>query len=48
MSLISQEFMKLLTPKDVLFEMHNRASFWKPFGSERDNASQKHLKSTEK
>ena len=28
--------------------MHNRASFWKPFGSERFNESQKLLKSTEK
>ena len=47
-SLISQEFLKLLTLKDVLFEMHNRASFWKPIGSERVNASQTHLKYTEK
>ena len=28
--------------------MQNRACFWKPFGSEPDNESQKHLKSAEK
>ena len=28
--------------------MHNRACFWKPFGSERVNKSQKLLKSAEK
>ena len=28
--------------------MHNRDSFWKPFGSERVNESQKILKSSEK
>ena len=48
MSLICQEFLNLLTLKDMLFEMHNRASFWKPLGSERVNASQTHLKYTEK
>ena len=48
MSLISQEFLQLLTLKDVLFGMQNRASFWKPLGSERVNASQIHLKYTEK
>ena len=36
-SLIAQVFLNLLTPKDVLIQMHHRASFWKPFGSERVN-----------
>ena len=37
MSHIGQVFLTLLTPKDVLIYMHNRAWFWKPFGSERVN-----------
>ena len=48
MSLIGQVFPKLLTPRDVLTEMHNRACFWKPFGSERVNESQKLLQYAEK
>ena len=47
-SLIGQVFLKLLTPKYVLIYWHNRASFWKPFDSERFNYSQKLLKSKEK
>ena len=31
MSLIDQVFLKLQTPRDVLVEMHDRASFWNPF-----------------
>ena len=34
MSLITQVFLKLLTPKDVLTWMHKRSCFWKSFGSE--------------
>ena len=48
MSLIGQVILKLLTPKDVLISMHNTACFWKPFGSERVNESEKFLKSAEK
>ena len=48
MSVIAQIFLKLLTPKDVLIEMHNRDFFWKPFGIERVNESQKLLKSAKK
>ena len=48
MSLTGQVFLKLLTPRDVLIEMHKRASFGKPFGSERVNLSKKLLKSAEK
>ena len=48
MSLIGHVFLKLLTPKDVLTYMRNTACFWKPFGSERVNESQKLLKSAEK
>ena len=47
-SFIGQVFLKLLTPNDVLFQKHNRACFWKPFGSARVNESQKLLKSAEK
>ena len=45
---IGHVFLKLLTPKDVLTYMHERACFWKPFGSERVNESQKLLKSVER
>ena len=48
MSLIGQVFLKLYTPKDMLIQKHNRACFWKPFGSERVNESQKLLKSAKK
>ena len=48
MSLIGQNFLKLLTPKNMLIKAHNRACFWKSFGSERVNKSQKLLKSAEK
>ena len=48
MSLIRQIFLKLLTPKDVHIWMHNRACFWKRFGSERVNESQKLPESAEK
>ena len=48
MSLIGQIFMKLLALKDVLIWMLNRACFWKPFGSERVNESEKLLKSVQK
>ena len=48
MKLIGEVFLKLLTPKDVLTEMHNRVCFWKHFSSERVNGSQKLLKSAEK
>ena len=41
MSLIGQVFPKLLTPRVVLTEMHNRACFSKSFGRERVNESQK-------
>ena len=47
-SLICQVFLKLLTPKDTLIQMHNRASFWKSFGSKPVNEFQKHLKSAKK
>ena len=48
MSSISQVFLKLMTPNDVLIPKHNRACFWKPFGSGRVNESQKLRKSAEK
>ena len=48
MSLIGQVFLKLYTPKDMLIQKHNRACFWKPFGSEQVNESQKLLKSAKK
>ena len=48
MSLLGQVFLKLLTPKDVLINMHKRAFVWKSFGSERVNESEKLLKSAEK
>ena len=41
-------FLKLSTLRDVLVQMHNRACFWKPFGSERVNESQKDLHYPEK
>ena len=47
-TLIGQVFLKLLTPKDVLIQMHNEACFWRPFGSERVNETQTLLKSAEK
>ena len=47
MGLVSQVNHKLLTPKDVLIYMDNRACFWKSFGSEHVNESQKLLKSLE-
>ena len=34
---IGHVFLKLLTPKDVLTYVHNRAGFWKSLGSERVN-----------
>ena len=34
---IDQVFLKLLTPKYVVFEIHKRPSFWKRFGSELVN-----------
>ena len=37
MSLIGQVFLKLVSPKEVLIYMYNRASFLKPFGSEHVN-----------
>ena len=43
-----QIFLKLLTPKYMLISMHNRDCFWKPFGSESVNESQKILLSAEK
>ena len=46
--LIGQAFLKLFSPKYVLNLMNNRASFWKPFGSERVNFSPKLLKPTKK
>ena len=48
MSLIDQMFLKFLTPKEVLISMYNRASYWKPVGSQRVNESQKLMKSAEK
>ena len=48
MSMIVGIFRKLLTPKDVLVQMHNRDSFWKPTGSEHVNESRKLVKSAEK
>ena len=48
MSLIGQVFSKLLTPRDVLVQMNNRASFWKSFGGERVTESQKLLQYAEK
>ena len=48
MSVIGQAFLKLLTPKDVFTQIHNKASFRKPFSSERVNDSQKLLKSAER
>ena len=48
MGLRGQVFLKLLTPRDVLIEMHKRASSGKPFGSERVTLSKKLLKSAEK
>ena len=48
MTVIGQVVLKLLTPKYVLNWMHDKASFLKPFGSERVNYSQKLLKSAEK
>ena len=48
MSLISKVILELLTPKDVLIYMDNRACFWKPFGSERVNEFKKFLKSAQK
>ena len=48
MSLIAQVFLKLLTPRDVLVYMHNRACFWKAYCSERVNESQKLLQYAEK
>ena len=48
MSLIGKGFLKLLTPKQVLIEMNNRACLSKLLGSERVNESQKLLKSAEK
>ena len=47
MSLIAQVIVKLSTPKGVLIYMHNNACFWKPFGSERVNESEKFLKTAE-
>ena len=46
--MIGRIILKLLTLKEVLLQMHNRASFWKLFGSERVNESQKLPKSAEK
>ena len=48
MSLIGQVFAKLLTARDVLVEMHNWSCFWKSFGSESVNESQKLLQYAEK
>ena len=48
MSFIRQLFQKLLTPKDMDIWMHNRACFWKRFGSERVNEPQKLSESAEK
>ena len=48
MSVIGQIYLKLYTPEDALFWLHKSYSFWKPFGSERVNESQKLLKSAEK
>ena len=48
MSFIAQVFLKLLTPRDVLVKMHNRACFWKAYCSERVNESQKLLQYAEK
>ena len=48
MSLTGQEFEKLWTVEDMLIQMNKRACFWKLFGSERVNESQKQLKSAEK
>ena len=48
MSLIGPVILKILTPKDVLILMHNRACFWKPFGSERFNELRKLLQFAEK
>ena len=48
MSAIAQVFLKLLTPRDVLVSMHNRACFWKAYCSEHVNESQKLLQYAEK
>ena len=45
---MSQVFEMLLTVEGVLIEMKKRACFWKLFGSERVNESQKLVKSVEK
>ena len=47
-SLIGEVFPKLLTLKDILFWIHNRASLWKAFGSEHVNWSQKLAETAEK
>ena len=47
-SLLTHVFLKLSTTKDVLTYMHERSCFWKPFGSEGVNESQKLLKTAEK
>ena len=43
-----QVFLKLLTLKDVFNKTHKRSCFWKPFGSQHVNESQKLVKSAEK
>ena len=48
MSVRGQIFLELWTPKDVFIQMHNRDCFWKSFGSERVNKSQKIMKSAKK
>ena len=48
MRVIREIFLKFLNPKDVLIYMHNRDCFWKSFGSEDVNESQKLPKSAEK
>ena len=47
-TVIVQIFLKLFTPKYVLFLMHNRDCFWKPFASELVSKTQKLLKSAKK
>ena len=48
MSVIGLIFLKFLNPKYVLIYLHNRDCFWKSFGREHVNESQKPLKSAKK
>ena len=47
LNLIAYVFLKLLTPKDVVIEMHKSSCFWKPFHSQHVKESQKLVKPAE-